>query len=71
MISLRPYLAVSDLLVVQGIGVDKLRQIQASGRGCATPLGTPPPAPSPCSSKNTVDLQSATADQVARTTAHL
>jgi DNA uptake protein ComE-like DNA-binding protein len=68
LIGYRPYLAVSDLLVVEGIGADKLRQIQTSGRGCATPISTPPPAPSPCASTDKVDLQSATADQVARVT---
>lgn len=67
-VGFRPYVAVSDLLVVQGIGADKLRQIEAGGRGCATPSGTPPPAPSPCASIHRVDLQSATADQVSRTT---
>ena len=65
---LRPYIAVTDLLVVEGIGKGTLAGIVASGRGCATPPSEPPPAPSACSTPDTVDLQSAPADDIARVT---
>ncbi|SCL50616.1 Helix-hairpin-helix motif-containing protein [Micromonospora chersina] len=68
LVGYRPYLTVNDLLVVEGIGADKLSQIQAAGRGCSTPISSPPPALSPCASTDKVDLQSATADQVSRVT---
>lgn len=68
LIGYRPYLAVSDILVVQGIGPGKLRAIVAGRGGCAAPTTTPPPAPSPCTSTSIVDLQSATAAQISSVT---
>lgn len=67
-VGFRPYLAVKDLLVVQGIGADKLNQIVSGGHACAAIPSTPPPAPSPCATTDKVDLQSATADDIARVT---
>ena len=57
-VALRPYLAVSDLSVVEGIGPDRLRAIVASRRACATPTSTPPPSAQACQDDR-VDLQSA------------
>jgi DNA uptake protein ComE-like DNA-binding protein len=64
----RPYLAPRDLSVVEGIGPGALAEILASGKGCATPTTSPPPAPSPCDTTNKVDLQSATAVEIANVT---
>lgn len=60
----RPYLQPSDLLVVEGIGADKLRPILSARTACATPTTTPPPAIRPCIDGR-VDLQSATVDELA------
>lgn len=61
----RPYLQPSDLLVVEGIGPERLAAILASGAPCATPLTTPPASGERCQSSSRVDLQSAAAVEIA------
>jgi helix-hairpin-helix protein len=55
-IAQRPHDRTKDLLVVPGIGPDKLAAIDASGLACATPLTTPPPADHPCTSASQIDV---------------
>lgn len=61
----RPYLRVSDLLVVQGIGPERLAQIESGERGCAVPATTPPPSIDACTGDK-LDIQSAPAADLAR-----
>lgn len=65
-VSFRPYLKPSDLLVVQGIGPDRLAGILASGRTCAVPATAPPPSEDVCTG-TLLDLQVATPETIAKT----
>jgi Helix-hairpin-helix motif len=58
-VSMRPHDRVRDLLVVPGIGPDKLADVIASGRACATPLTLPPPAADVCRSATQLDVNDA------------
>lgn len=62
-VTFAPYLQTRDLLVVEGIGRDRLQAIVASGLACTVPTSTPPAAPDACIDAR-VDLQSATAAQI-------
>ena len=62
-IGYRPYLAVRDLSVVEGIGPERLASIIASRRACATPTQLPPPSTEACTGQR-VDVQSATANEL-------
>ncbi len=64
-VAARPYLQVSDLLVVEGIGNERLTRILNASTACATPTTTPPPAQRPCTDAR-VDLQSATVEELIR-----
>src|SRR5579885_2577144 len=63
-VEFRPYLRPSDLLVVAGIGPDRLASILASGRSCTVPAATPPQTENVCVDGK-VDLQSATSAEIA------
>ncbi|WP_346619596.1 hypothetical protein [Blastococcus montanus] len=62
-VSARPYLQPSDVLVVEGIGAGALNRILSARTACATPTTTPPPAIRPCTDGR-VDLQSATVQEL-------
>lgn len=63
----RPFLQVSDLSVVEGIGPGRLAAIIASSKACATPTMFPPPAPNVCNANGKIDLAvSPVADLAAR-----
>lgn len=59
LVSYRPYLAPSDLGVVEGIGPGNLRAILAADTTCATPTQFPPPAAEACTTSEQVDLAAA------------
>lgn len=63
-VAARPYLQVSDVLVVEGIGPERLRAIVASGKLCATPPTVPPPSAEACVDDR-VDLQAASVAELA------
>lgn len=60
----RPYLQPSDLLVVNGIGPDKVTSITSQDIACATLITEPPAAGDACTTTNLVDLQLATERQL-------
>lgn len=64
-VGFRPYLAPRDLLVVEGIGPDRLAGILSTGSMCATPISLPPPSNEACQSSGAVDLQVASAREMA------
>jgi hypothetical protein len=55
----RPYLSVTDLSFVNGIGPGGLKPIVAAQHACVLPPTSPPPANEACTSQSQVDLQSA------------
>jgi hypothetical protein len=52
----RPHDRVRDLLVVPGVGPDKLVRIEATGKACSTPLTLPPPASDVCTKDGQLDV---------------
>ncbi len=65
-VSWRPYLQTKDLLVVEGIGPQKLAAILAANKTCATPTQYPLPARNPCVDTTHVDLAAASVDEMAK-----
>ncbi len=65
-IGFRPYLAPKDILVVQGIGPDRLALILRADNTCATPTQLPPPSTEACATKARVDLASAPASEISQ-----
>lgn len=61
----RPYLAPSDLAVVEGIGPSDLAAILARGNTCATPTQLPPPSDEACLTADRVDLAAAPPEEMA------
>jgi hypothetical protein len=55
-IAMRPHDRVQDLLVVPGIGPDKMEAIRAGGNACSTPLTLPPPSADACTSTDQADV---------------
>ena len=65
-VAFRPYLAPKDLLVVEGIGPDRLASILRADNTCATPTQLPPPSAEACTTATPVDLASAPAAEVSQ-----
>ncbi|MCU1615786.1 MAG: Helix-hairpin-helix motif-containing protein [Frankiales bacterium] len=55
-VNMRPHDRTRDLLVVPGVGPDKLAAIEATGRACSTPLTLPPPAADVCTAAGQLDV---------------
>jgi DNA uptake protein ComE-like DNA-binding protein len=62
-VAARPYLQVTDLLAVNGIGPGGLKVILASHKVCAAPSSTPPQVDKPCTDRS-VDIQAASASEL-------
>ncbi len=64
LIAARPYLTMTDLLAVDGIGPGSLTAIVAAGHGCVTPTSSPPPATEACQTTSQTDVATATRTQL-------
>lgn len=62
----RPWLTPLDLLSVPGAALSRASVNTLRHKGCATPLQLPEPAPMACVRSEQIDLQSATATEVAK-----